>query len=48
MVVANFGESAEVTVRIPPEALSWLGVKAVRTVYTVPVEAFSYALVEVL
>jgi len=48
LVVANFGERAEITVRIPPEALSWLGVKAVRTVYTVPVEAFSYALVEVL
>ena len=48
LVLANFGERAEITVRIPAKALEYLGVKAVRTVYTLPVDAFSYALVEVL
>ena len=38
LVVANFGESGEISVRIPPEALDFLGIKLLRTVYTVQVE----------
>ena len=37
LVVANFGRTQEMTLRIPPEALDYLGIKAVRTVYTVEV-----------
>ena len=47
LVVANFGETADTTVRIPSEALDYLGIKAVRTVYTITVPERDYCLVEV-
>ena len=48
LVVANFSSSTEdITVRIVPEALSYLGIKAVRTVYTVTVPGRDYAIVTV-
>ena len=47
LVAANFGPEAEITLRIPPEALDYLGIKAVRTVYTLTVKAFDYAIVNV-
>lgn len=47
LLVANFGDDAELTLRIPPEALDYLGIKAVRTVYTVAVKAKDYALLTV-
>ena len=48
IVVANFSAiSEDITVRIPPEALSHLGIKAVRTVYTVFVPGRDYAVVTV-
>lgn len=48
LVVANFGAEADITLRIPPEALEYLRIKAVRTVYTLKVHARDYAIVEVL
>ena len=42
LLVANFGEQADITVRIPPEALDYLRIKAVRTVYTVTVPEKDY------
>ena len=47
LVVANFGKTADTTVRIPAEALEYLGIKAVRTVYTVSVPERDYCLVEI-
>ena len=47
LVVANFGAAADITLRIPPEALDHLGIKAVRTVYSVTVDAFDYAVIKV-
>ena len=47
LLVANFGPDADITLRIPPEALDHLGLKAVRTVYSVTVKAFDYAIVSV-
>ena len=48
IVVANFSHASEdITVRIPPEALSHLGIKAVRTVYTVTVPSRDYAIITV-
>lgn len=47
LIVSNFGPDTEITLRIPPEALDYLGVKAVRTVYTVTVKGKDYALVYV-
>ena len=44
LVVVNFGAEAEITLRIPPEALDYLGIKAVRTVYTITVPAGDYHL----
>ena len=38
LLVSNFSsQKEEITVRIPPEALEYLGIKAVRTVYTLTV-----------
>ncbi len=37
LLAANFGPAETLTLRIPPEALNYLGIKAVRTVYTVTV-----------
>ena len=47
LIAANFGPEAEITLRIPTEALDYLGIKAVRTVYTLTVKAFDYAIVNV-
>ena len=48
LLVSNFSDQKEeITLRIPPEALEFLGIKAVRTVYTLTVEAKDYALQEV-
>jgi len=47
LMAANFGPEADITLRIPPEALDYLGVKAVRTVYSVTVKAFDYAVIPV-
>lgn len=47
LLVANFGKAQEITLRIPPEALDYLGIKAVRTVYTVPVGEKDYAVIKV-
>lgn len=47
LVAANFGETAEIGVRIPAEALSYLGIKAVRTVYTLSVPGRDYVIVPV-
>ena len=44
LLVSNFGPEEEITLRIP---LSYLGIKAVRTVYTVTVNTFCYAIVSV-
>lgn len=48
LLVSNFsGEKADITVSIPPEALDYLGIKAVRTVYTLTVEGRDYKIQEV-
>ena len=47
LVAANFGPKADITLRIPPEALDYLGIKAVRTVYSVSVNASGYAVIAV-
>ena len=48
LLLSNFSSSEEqLTVRIPPEALDYLGIKAVRTVYTLTVAARDYVLQEV-
>ena len=48
LLVSNFSsEAQEITLRIPPEALDFLGIKAVRTVYTLTVPAWDYQIVEV-
>ena len=47
LLVSNFGDDAELTLRIPPEALDYLGIKAVRTVYTVTVKAKDYSIIAV-
>ena len=46
LVVANFScQTEDITVRIIPEALSHLGLKAVRTVYTVTVPGRDYSII---
>ena len=48
LLVCNFAaEEMEITLRIPTEALDYLGIKAVRTVYTLTVPAQDYHLIEV-
>lgn len=48
LLVSNFGrEAEEITLRIPPEALKYLRIKAVRTVYTAIVPALDYQIIEV-
>ena len=48
LLVSSFSDQKEdLTLRIPPEALQFLGIKAVRTVYTLTVRAKDYALQEV-
>ena len=48
LLVSNFSEEkADITVSIPPEALDYLGIKAVRTVYTLSVEGKDYKIQEV-
>ena len=45
LLVSNFSDrEEELTLRIPPEALQYLGINAVRTVYTLTVGAKDYAL----
>ena len=47
LVIANFGDAADITVRIPTEALDYLGIKAVRTVYTETVPSKDFIRIEV-
>ena len=47
LVVANFGRTQDITLRIPPQALDFLGIKAVRTVYTAVVPEQDYIIVRV-
>ena len=47
LVAANFGPQADLTLRIPPEALSYLGIKAVRTVYSLKVPEKDYVIIPV-
>ncbi len=47
LVVSNFGDTADISVRIPPEALNYLGIKAVRTVYTITVPAWDFTVIQV-
>ena len=47
LLIANFGDDTELTLRIPSEALDYLGIKAVRTVYTVTVKAKDYSIISV-
>lgn len=47
LVAANFGRTQEITLRIPPEALDYLGIKAIRTVYTLEVPEKDYVLIRV-
>ena len=47
LLAANFGDTADISVRIPSEALNYLGIKAVRTVYTITVPAWDFAVVQV-
>ena len=48
IVISNFSHTPEdITLRIPPEALKHLGIKAVRTVYTVTVPGRDYVVVPV-
>ena len=46
LVVCNFGEEGDITVRIPPEALDYLGVKLVRTVYTLHIPSRDHEVLE--
>ena len=47
LVVSNFGDTADITVRIPPEALDYLGIKLVRTVYSLTVNTLDFTVVQV-
>ncbi|MEE3375863.1 MAG: alpha-amylase family glycosyl hydrolase [Candidatus Cryptobacteroides sp.] len=47
LLVSNFGDTADITVRISPEALDYLGIKSVRTVYTLTVNALDFTVVQV-
>ena len=47
LVVSNFGPEADITIRIPPEAIDYLGIKAVRTVYSLLVPFRDFAIVEI-
>ena len=47
LVVANFGRSQEMTLRIPQEGLDYLGIKATKTVYTVEVPEKDYVLLRI-
>ena len=47
LIVSNFGEASDLTLRIPPEALDYLKIKAVRTVYTVAVPGRKYSIIKV-
>ena len=47
LVVSNFGQAADITVRIPAEALDYLGIKLVRTVYSLTVNALDFTVIQV-
>ncbi|MBR6306567.1 MAG: alpha-amylase [Bacteroidales bacterium] len=47
LIAANFGPEADITLRIPPEALQYLGIKAVRTVYSITIPGKDYAVITV-
>lgn len=48
LLVSNFSsQKEEITVRIPQEALEYLGIKAIRTVYTLTVQARDYQITSV-
>lgn len=46
LVVSNFGEATDITVRISVEALDYLGIKLVRTVFTLTVGARDFCVEE--
>jgi len=46
LIVSNFGDTADITVRIPPEALDYLGIKLVRTVHTLTVQSHDFQVIE--
>ncbi len=46
LVVSNFGDTTDLTVRIPVEALEYLGIKLVRTVFTLTVGARDFCVEE--
>ena len=46
LIIANFGPSADITVRIPTEALDYLGIKPVRTVHALTVPSHDFELME--
>jgi len=46
LVVSNFGDTTDITVRIPVEALDYLGIKLVRTVFTLTVPARDFCVEE--
>jgi len=47
LLVSNFGDTADITVRISPEALDYLGIKLVRTVYSLTVNALDFTVIQV-
>ena len=46
LVVSNFGDTADITVRVPAEALDYLGIKLVRTVYSLSVPSRDFSVIE--
>ncbi|MBO5596237.1 MAG: alpha-amylase [Bacteroidales bacterium] len=47
LVVSNFGDTADITVRIPAEALEYLGVKPACTAYTLNVREKDFQVIEI-
>ena len=47
LVVSNFGDAADITVRIPAEALEYLGVKPACTAYTLNVREKDFQVIEI-
>ena len=46
LILANFGQEADISVCIPAEALDYLGIKLVRTVYTIAVKSCDFCAIE--
>lgn len=47
LVAANFGKDTQISVRIPPEALSYLDIKLLRTVFTLQVSERDFIALEI-